>query len=309
MEISNNCERPIVVVIGTEHESPNERIVFDFLNRMSTNKGFHWLCEGESDGRDCQSIKNRELHLVTDGLFLYMVIRDLQTVDDPTGHPLYAEFVGRLIELLVTINRLPDRELRKLVVATFNRSTDLYEKCRKFMSGSIDVTKFQVMETFIRRKEFVQIAKEMISAIKGIMEIAINHELIPSEYLPVVERFLDDPRQCAECEDLLFMKMRDDSFMTEIGTGSRASGGIGRRVAARQRSMRANSQGIGLRITSKSGSDFVVFITVGEDHVEPLVDNLLFGDDTVRALYAIRSSSMDPEELSEIMKNLEELID
>ena len=63
-----------VIIVGTTHETVEEKTIFKILNDCVTKyKNIHWLCEGESDKRECTSIKDYGTHLLTDALFVNMI--------------------------------------------------------------------------------------------------------------------------------------------------------------------------------------------------------------------------------------------
>jgi len=90
----------MILIIGTVHETDNETRLFDILNKKTKDdNNIKWLCEGENDKRRCTSLKNNDIHLVTDALFVNMLL--LNGITD----------YDRIIELFITISRCNNDEI------------------------------------------------------------------------------------------------------------------------------------------------------------------------------------------------------
>jgi hypothetical protein len=94
-----------VVIFGTIHDTEEETKLFSVLNNIMVNriKNIHWLCEGESYKRSCTSIKDNKVHLLTDALFVNMLILDYKK---GYTYPEFNQmFYERIIELFITISK------------------------------------------------------------------------------------------------------------------------------------------------------------------------------------------------------------
>lgn len=211
-----------IIIIGTSHGSLNEQSIFNYLNNCN-HQQLKWLCEGENDNRLCCSLKEPTVHLITDSLFVYMVINDLKTVTDPKQHFLYDEMVNRLIELFITIIRQPNRSLKLDLLYIFRQSPIPWDKILvEIMAKSL--TQIQLEIAGMKLSDILEIFG--LNVALDDMQINIEHiitylcsekyKMIDVKYLDSIKKFLKNTQNCIGCEDLIFMKMRDQSFWNLI---------------------------------------------------------------------------------------------
>ena len=183
-------ENIIFVIIGTTHETTQEKRTFELLNKyvVEYKKYIYWLCEGESYGRKCISIKDNNIHLLTDALFVNMMV-----IDKITGTPFYE----RCVELFVTIK---NSEHKKLIIGKNKYLSDLIEK-----SPDDIVEIIQKMETSM-----------LIQIIKKICETIVNL-VIDKKIVSVNEKcVLDFYKTGTICENEILTDLREKSFIQHI---------------------------------------------------------------------------------------------
>ena len=233
-----------VVIIGTEHGSDFEREIFEYLN-SSTH--LYWLCEGESDFRRCSSIKNYSVHLFTDSLFVFMIVCDLISFKNPSQHFLQQELIDRLIEFLISLCRLPDnhRGLQKRITNLLISRYTEFSQCLSILSmRPLTQGQLQQVEKIIKKQGLMENLYYFRSLLKRIIILVMYSGFVYiSRHLETrVIQFLVNPRKCSDCENLIFTKLRERSFI-EIITDS---------------------------LQQYELLPDVTVITVGNDHVEPL---------------------------------------
>lgn len=251
-----------VIICGTIHDTYEETKLFGILNNMikeSNSKNILWLCEGESYDRECTSLKDNTIHLLTDSLFVNMLIldfvrEDVKYINDKFVDMLY----NRSIELFVTIAKF-DNEIHKL---KDNNCKDLLCNLRQIFTPNFDLN--LKVQTLIKSKyqEFIDMINNSNIPIKQIHE-KIKHipldefmidmrESISKIIMYMKERNMIDKNyeKCVFdfyetgliCEDTILTVLREQSFIKLILE----------------------------KINSLAEGKYYIFVTVGADHCNPL---------------------------------------
>lgn len=205
---------PILCMIGTIHGTIVEHKLFRILNQMKID----WLCEGENDFRKCKSLKNYEIHLVTDTLFVYMVLSDVINLSKKSNmlynNLYYNELIDRFIELLITISRLTNYDVYYQIIKMVKKmdynwtsiiNTLMYHKLNYEMINDIE-KKFKKMKI----TELIRIIKLFVHTIIRI--IYSNNKFRRNIDFRYISTFIKNRGNCELCEDYIFMDVRDNSF-------------------------------------------------------------------------------------------------
>ena len=105
----------IVYIIGTTHETQTEEKIFNSLNYFFDNydsKNTYWLCEGEENKRKCITLKDYKVHVITDSLFVNMMIIDFENNNLNNNDSMYTIFYSRIIELFITVTKLNNNKIK-----------------------------------------------------------------------------------------------------------------------------------------------------------------------------------------------------
>lgn len=211
-----------VVLIGTVHETPEEKHVFDTLNQFigkrrtasSSKIPMHWMCEGEADYRHCISLKDYKVHLLTDSLFIVMMLNDFVS-DDST---FLTDFYNRIIELFITIVRC-DLQLDNLIPSHYKPLLHTLQNQTPIKQETMD----QIV-TKLKHIPIQQFRTEIQTLTRNLVNLVLSQNIIPSKYYDCVRDFMIDPHtntwtgnsNLTNCEDILMMQLRDESFVELI---------------------------------------------------------------------------------------------
>lgn len=200
-----------VIIVGTTHETVEEKTIFKILNDCVTKyKNIHWLCEGESDKRECTSIKDYGTHLLTDALFVNMMILDFQ--NNKLSEKYVKEFYNRIIELLITISRVNKED--GITIQFNNVLPPDYQHLVNLLKNDYPIND-KVMDTVfntLRSKEDVLFG-ELKEIIRQIVRHVVESNTVDKSYHECILKFLDDGYSC---EDKIMLSLREKSFIKLI---------------------------------------------------------------------------------------------
>ena len=228
-----------VIIVGTTHETTEEKTIFKILNNIiKGNKNIHWLCEGESDKRECTSIKDYKVHLLTDALFVNMMILDFQ--NNKLSDKYVKEFYNRIIELLITISRV---EKEDGVTIQFNSilAPD-YKHLVHLLKNEYpisDYTMNTIFNTLKNRNN--KLFSELRDVVRQIVRHIVDNNTVDKSYHECILKFFEDGYSC---EDKIMLSLREKSFIKLILYKLST-------------------------LYNKSGKQYVI-ITVGTYHLKPL---------------------------------------
>jgi hypothetical protein len=199
-------KRITVIICGTVHDTMEETKLFGVLNNImdenaNHKKNIHWLCEGDSYGRKCTTLKNNTIHLLTDALFVNMLILDfvrenVKSINDEFIEMLYE----RSIELFVTISKFDDEihKLKELLQLQKNNDCNILCKISKLFAIKPN---FNLQVQYLVKPEY----QEYINLIKNqtpIKQIYDKIKIIP------LDKFMIDMRELVS-KIIMYMKDRD----------------------------------------------------------------------------------------------------
>lgn len=182
-----------IILIGTTHDTKNETKIFQIINDNIKQKNIHWLCEGDTHGRNCESIKDNNIHLITDALFVNMLIMDFHNDKE-----FMDEFYGRIIELFITMS--------KFNVGIPNN----YQKLINLTNNDTTIT---TLNTHLRNIPINDLKNDLKKIILDILNYAKNNNIIDKYFEKCVFDFYDDVNVC---EDTILTIMREKSFINII---------------------------------------------------------------------------------------------
>lgn len=194
-----------LIIIGTIHETEKERHVFDYINNVIKNNLFPrcvWLCEGESLDRQCVSLKNNGLHLLTDALFVNMMIRDL-TKSNFSDSELINNFYERIIELYMTISK---SKYKKIITEKFSQI-----KCIQMLN---DVDIMHNYDKYIKclSSNLLSTIEQHRQLVKYIVELSQNVNNFSKLENECINIFYDGENKY--CENHIMTRMREKSFVS-----------------------------------------------------------------------------------------------
>ena len=263
-----------VIICGTVHDTMEETKLFGVLNNImdenaNNKKNIHWLCEGDSYGRKCTTLKDNRIHLLTDALFVNMLILDFVREDVKLINDEFIEMLyERSIELFVTISRFDDeihklKELKELSQLQQNDNCDILCKISKLFTAKPNFNsqvhhllkhEYQEYINLIKNKTPIKQIYDKIKIIPLDKFMIDMRELVSKIIMYMKERNLIDKNyeKCVFdfydtgliCEDKILTILREQSF-TKI---------------------------ILEKINSLNLTDgkHMIIVTVGADHCEPL---------------------------------------
>jgi len=196
-----NCT---IIIFGTTHETNYETTLFEALNKLiKSNKlsNIHWLCEGEPDKRQCTTLKDYTVHLLTDALFVNMLILNMKNDADFMG-----ELYDRIIELFITISRTP-HDIMNLINQKYQPIINMLKQS----SQSIDQAILTQIEDTLRKIPTDILISDMRQLVSQIVTYYINN--IDKSYDKCI---LDFYNTGSVCEDELMTNLREKSFVTKI---------------------------------------------------------------------------------------------
>ena len=181
-----------MVLFGTEHDTYQEELLFSALGTtVAGSKKVHWLCEGEAYNRKCDTLKDNKVHLLTDALFVNMLIKDFRK-----GH-IDAEFrqmfYERAVELFVTMSHF---QLGSVVgeYGEVVKGSDKLETTYKYLEGV----------------KWDKLLGDMEKIVGGVMVFMRNGGLIDKQFEKCVFEFYENG---VTCEDEVLTVMREKSFV------------------------------------------------------------------------------------------------
>lgn len=231
-------DKTTIILIGTTHETKNEDTIFKTINDIIHKKKFknaHWLCEGESLDRQCTSLKDTNIHLLTDALFVNMLLIDKHKSPSLKNDNEYmTTLYERIYELFYTINKSKYADdilkhndfklcLENLKTIDPINKRDYHMKC---ITSNYDNLEANL-------KKLVKYIIDLSSSIGTIKEH--NHKCV-----------IDFYNSGSICEDQVMTVMREHSFIDII---------------------KSTIKNI---INNVSNDRVRIIITVGSDHVKPL---------------------------------------
>lgn len=203
--------RPKYIIIGTVHDTQQERKIFEKLDKYTIqNPDYKWFCEGEPDYRNCKTLKDYKTHLVTDCLFVYMILQDLKK--NPQDSWLRQELLDRFIELLITTTRIPNKNKFAQIFAKFPHISGAISSIEK--ENPIKQSTLKTIEiNFKKQPEFITDLDVLLTKVCARARIC---GFIKDKDWDVIQKFLQNTN-CKPCEDYIFMQMRDHAFLNIIG--------------------------------------------------------------------------------------------
>jgi hypothetical protein len=225
-----------IILFGTTHETQRENILFEVLNNIIDKKKLknsYWLCEGEQYDRKCISIKDNDLHLLTDALFINMMLLDDNKINGDIKNEFNQNFNDRMMELFITINK---SKYKNTII-----SNNKYIKCFDLLH------KYNVLDNRTLFEKCIENGHDYYihnfrKFIKYIIDLLLNNNVIDASYKKCIFDFYNTGYIC---EDEILTVMREKSFIKII-------------LMFITNLMKQYNQKIR------------VIITVGTDHVEPL---------------------------------------
>lgn len=219
-----------VILCGTIHDTLEETKLFGILNVIN-KKNIHWLCEGESNNRNCTSIKDNTVHLLTDSLFVNMLILDFVRENSKNINDEFIEILyERVIELFVTISNFDNN----------NKVQDLvkpkYQEYIKLIKNNTPINEIYDKIKSIPIGNFMIDMRELVAVILKFMK---DKNMIDKNYEKCVFEFYDTG---LTCEDKILTVLREESFIKLILQ----------------------------KINSISDGKHIILVTVGLDHCTPL---------------------------------------
>lgn len=200
-----------VIIVGTTHETTEEKTLFKILNNIiKENKNIHWLCEGESDKRECTSIKDYRIHLLTDALFVNMMILDFQ--NNKLSDKYVKEFYNRIIELLITISRV---EKENGITIQFNNILPLdYQHLVDQLKNEYPISNhtMEIIFNILKGKEN-KLFSELREIISKIVRHIVDSNTVDKSYHECILKFFKDGYSC---EDKIMLSLREKSFIELI---------------------------------------------------------------------------------------------
>lgn len=175
-----------IILIGTIHETDREDKIFDILNEHQKSgkyKDSYWLCEGETYGRQCVSFKDNDLHLLTDALFVNMMLLDKQHIGETGRREFIKSLNERIIELFVTINKSP---FKNIIMGNHN-----YKNLLTYNNNDNELRLF----------------------VKFIIDLLFDNNIIDASYKKCVLDFYNTGHTC---ENEIMTIMREKSFVKII---------------------------------------------------------------------------------------------
>jgi hypothetical protein len=237
-------EHITIIIIGTTHETNEEKQLFDELNNIIKNKTFKntiWLCEGESDDRQCSSLKDHDIHLLTDSLFVRMMIIDTNQIDKNTKKVFLQTFYDRIFELFITISR---SSLKNKIM----EEDTIFRNCIKLLEHAPNLSNvFQTIDNCLTKINIETLMDSLNIFIKKIIQLIFENNILSNKYFKCVNNFYNTG---SLCENEIMTVLREESFIKII-------------MAHVMNILKTND-------TEKH----ILILTVGRDHVVPLCDFL-----------------------------------
>lgn len=203
-----------LIIIGTVHYGDNENYIFEKLNDILTNnkyKNFFWLCEGEKGNRKCISLKDYNIHLLTDALFVNMILIDFNSINE-SDKDTYNDFIDllydRIIEFLITISKVSDKNS---IVGT----NSVINKCLNLLNNKSDKQILELVDPLLQCLKSIQVG-DLIHDLKIMINKIVNSytsSIVSNKYKKCINDFY---RTGHVCEDEIMVLLRDKLFIREI---------------------------------------------------------------------------------------------
>ena len=197
-----------IVIIGTIHGTDDEIELFDKLNNISKNilySDFCWLCEGESGDRQCTSLKDYDVHLLTDALFVNMIQIDINNIDENIKQPYQELLYDRVVELLITISKSSHAD--KII-----DENDCIYKCFKMIKTDNLVDSVEIASSCLKTIPITNLTHNLKKIINLIVNIYINSSTNDT-YKTCVNNFYQTGHIC---EDEIMVMLRENLFIYRI---------------------------------------------------------------------------------------------
>ncbi len=191
-----------IIIFGTAHDTDEETKLFSVLNNIMINKikNIHWLCEGESYKRVCTSIKDNKVHLLTDSLFVNMLILDYQR--GYTYQEFNEMFYERIIELFVTISKY-DNDIIQYVKQPYLKLINLLKGDTQLIYVYEQLEKMDLKILMINMRDLIF----------NILNHMKNKNMIDKYFEECAMKFY---KNGIDCEDTILTIMREKSFVKLI---------------------------------------------------------------------------------------------
>jgi hypothetical protein len=187
-----------VYLFGTIHETKQEDILFDKLNnyfKQNHYKNIVWLCEGESDNRYCVSLKDYRVHLLSDALFVNMLINNNIYV---------TELYERIIELFITINRLN-------VPIIFSYFDDNILYLLKLFNNNLTKEKYENTKKKLQNMENKILFNQLKKSIKLIINYVLENYKLTNDFKNCIISMFENNNEI--CEDKILTNYRQQSII------------------------------------------------------------------------------------------------
>ena len=247
-----------LILIGTKHDTENENILFEKLNNLEKYKNILWLCEGESGTRKCISMKDYKIHLLTDTLFINMMLIDYNDlIKTKYFDKEYTNiFIERIIELFITILN------SEICNEILNNNFLLLYCIGPFTENKEYIYKdYDNIYLYLKNISLDVLKKEMQIIIDKIIKLIFEKKLIDPAYNKCI---IDFYKSGSVCEDTILTLLREKIFIYKI--------------------MLHISY---LLINNiKNGK---IIVTMGVDHINPIYDYIKKYDNILKiSLYALK---------------------
>ena len=201
-----------LILIGTIHETESENILFNKLNDIEKYKNILWLCEGESGTRKCISMKDYRIHLLTDTLFVNMMIIDFNGIK--TKYDNYHEkefidtFIERIVELFITI-------LNSEICNEIIQNNSFLLNCIGPLKDNKDINYKMYDNIYLYLKNILldDLKKNMRIIVDKIIKLIFEKKLIDPKYNKCI---IDFYKSGSDCEDTVMVLLRQKIFIHKI---------------------------------------------------------------------------------------------
>lgn len=234
-----------VILIGTVHYTDYEIQVFEKLNSIVSDqkyKNFFWLCEGESGNRQCISLKDYNIHLLSDALFVNMMLIDIIQINSDMMNSFTDLLYDRILELMITIS---NSHFKNFIID----GNEIFSNCMNFIDGKSSIDVFNNIDSILKCLKEIPL-NDLISnlkiTIKKIIDIITSNNMIDNKYNKCINDFFTTGHIC---ENEIMVLLREKSFIHKILLFT-----------------------FSVLFLRKNNSKIIV--TIGKDHVLPLYDLL-----------------------------------
>ena len=199
-----------LILIGTAHETNTENILFDKLNNLEKYKNILWLCEGEAGGRKCISLKDYKIHLLTDTLFINMMLIDYDDLMKVTyfGKEYSDMFIERIVELFITI-------VNSEICDEIIHNNALLVKCIGPLKENkhIAYKMYDNIYSHLKNIPLDVLKKEMRIIVDKTIKLIFEKKIIDPKYNNCI---IDFYKTGSVCEDTIMTLLREELFIYKI---------------------------------------------------------------------------------------------